>query len=253
LRLLSQNELTVDALAPLLKLALSEPGGDYRMGYILGTAVRETAIPMTLVQHSLADSGCRSAPEGPDVRCRRFQESVIAAIAYQTPSTDLSRARARLLKFASEQPGGNHDLEAAYARALIESRPLTVRDILESYISADPRATSLIDKEVAAAFGWLMINGEASFDQSFANRRWRSALARALADILRESRGDPEVVKQVRDLPEDALTHAREIESPDWRSLLSRSTLCTVDKWRAGDAAPDKWTAWSQLLVCRGW
>jgi hypothetical protein len=244
LRLLSQNELTVDALAPLLKLALSEPGGDYRMGYVLGTAVRESAIPMTLVQRSMADSGCRSAPEGPDVRCRRFQESVSAAIGYRARSTDLSRDRARLLKFAREQPGGNHDLEAAYARALIDSRQLTTLDILESYLSADPRAKGLVDEDVAAAFG---------VDPSSAGRRWRSALATALAQILRESRGDPEVVKQVRNLPEEALTHARELESPDSRSLLSRSTLCTIDKWRAGDAAPDKWTAWSQLLVCRGW
>jgi hypothetical protein len=251
LRLLSQDQLTADALNPFLKIAVSEPEGAFRMAVILATAIREGAIPMSLVERSMIDVGC--SPDSDDARsCRSFRESVVAAVAYQSPPKDLSRIRAQLLKSGGERTGGNPGLEAAYTSALIDSKQLAVSDVVRAYLSGDPRSGGLVDEEVAATFGRLTINGQEVLDQGLASEHWRAALAGALAQLLHESRGSPEIVKQVRNVPEDLLSRARGVSTMDWTRLRPHS-LCVVDKWRTGDAGPDTWTAWAQLLKCRGW
>ena len=251
LRLLSQDQLTADALTPLLKVALSEPEAAFRMAVILAAAIREGALPMSVVERSMIDGGCRQDSEDVGI-CRSFRESVVAAVAYQSPPKDLPRIQAQLLKSGGERTGGNPGLETAYTSALIDSKQLTVSDVVRAYLSGDLHSGGVVDEEVAATFGRLTINGEVVLDRRLATEHWRNALAGALAQRLHESRGSPEIVRQVRNVPEELLSRARGVNTMDW-TRLRRDSLCVIDDWRTGDAAPDRWTAWAQLLKCRGW
>lgn len=254
LQLLSQKELTVETLSPLLSGMLSKEFGRDHSHLILAAAVRSGSLDEHVVLEAISALGCRPLAKQGTGQCRAFRDGFSAAQRWRPKPADLAGARTQLLQFAKEHTGGHLGIEANYAAALIDSRNLTAANVLELFVAGDLRSLeSPAEEEAFGAMGWVTFDPVRQFDVTHASNRLRSALGSAFAQRLGDSQGDPALVTQVRAIPADLLERSRELNDRYWPNFLDKRNLCVLDRWRADKDPPDRWSAWSQMLGCRGW
>jgi hypothetical protein len=264
LDMLSRGDVRVESIAALLQgVATEKVGHRYRLGYLLGVAVREGRLTDAVAVEAIREGGCLVASSSEAGTCGRLASHFRAAAGEQqarrearspaTVNAAVTRARERLLKAVAERPYGNSGFQLEYATALIEQSPSPLATALVyMQVKSAEELQDPSDQEVFRAVCRVSSRVE---DRSETNAAlFASGFAAAFRGRIESAEGDAEIVEEVRAIPTELLAAAR---APDWNNaggLFADGVVgCVIDAWRAHPEPPDRWLAWKEQLACQGW
>jgi hypothetical protein len=260
------REGEVEVADVLGELPVKEFGDESRIGVILGEAVRQGRINEGDVRRGFEKAGCGyEQPKSQQCRLavQGFKASAAASGVYAKsmtigsvgPELETLRGRAELNESGTS---ASNDLDRrAYVNALVAESSQPMRTALglfvaESTESAWAQVNDPSDRRVLRLMTSYPGSGKTDFEPS----RLRRAAGSAFRTRIVNSRGDLEIVREVRELPETLIKQAFRIDASYVDSLLEAeagSIGCIINSWRQGAEQPGRWLAWKMLVQCYGW
>ena len=270
LDLLVSEEVTVETLRPIIHSVVGERFGTKdRIGGILGVAVYEGAVKKSIAVRAMNAEGCYQDAHPGAGSCGRLvsgfkngmrgNQITKPALGMSSSSSadeleaELVRDRAQVIRAETESLGGNAAYRAEYARALISRSDRPLEAALRYFLITSPEELpDSEDQKVFRAMGRVTVRGKVQ--EGVDPGAFRDPFGAVFRQRIEAARGDPQIVTEVRSIPEDLLTRVRELDSKSTLSFLAGNPVgCVVDAWRKGAEPMNRWAAWKQQLICQGW
>lgn len=266
LDLLARGDVRAPELRPIVRrIVMERYGSRGRVGVILGEAVKSGEVSREVIEAALEAEGCPVSADSMAGQCGSLAASFRASLANSTKVglvvtgtenlvEERERTTALVLKAETESPAGNAAFRASYARAVISQSESPLASALAySIVSSHEELPDIRDREVFRAMGRVTVGGKTL--EQLNPAPFRAAFAVAFRDRIERAHGDPTVVAEVRALPEDLLTRARQVDAQTTSPFMGEasSVACVLEAWRKEKAPPNRWVSWKAQLVCQGW
>ena len=244
---LAKSEATVDQLRQSLRPVLTQQYGDkYRIRIVLTEAIRTGALRHSDVLQALYAEGCPGERYGTGSACTRIMEALS-----ERPQGSTARAQREELHGQLDSLRVQLAAERAENRESITTREAYVKALLAQ--TGDIPASAL-DVFISGSLAIVENSRDAKLVSDSA--KVRTAAGAVFQEMIIRSMGKPDVVREIRALPEDKIRTAAQIDRASLHSpsgLSEPGISCVVGKWRKHSDLPNRWLAWKELVQCTGW
>ena len=221
---------------------------------ILDEAALRGALRRDMIAGALAAEGCVAGNESPP--CRRFSlrspgRGQEIATGEEPAVVEMRQARARENLMTRERGGGAPSfVREEYVRSLLQAERHPLKAALQLFLTRSASELSEEDRAVIRAMA-TGANGEAV--DRLGLESFRRAIGAVFRDRIANSRGRPEVVEEIRQLPEALLAEAWSVDRAYVERPLGgagQPTECVVNAWRNLPTGWTQWHAWKSQLLC---
>jgi hypothetical protein len=256
LDLLSRGNVSPEELAKPMGALIDQKYGNSDYGIIVREAILDGVISKQVAIAALEEAGCSRDSTDLGSQCGRLAAYIRDAgtgTGWDRRAPGKQPERAKQLeearsKFLTTIEKHNTARLAGYdyAAELIAAAPNPLAEALRLILVQTPN--ELPDQERRVL---LLLSEDKKGPPAITY--FRELVAHAYSERILNSMAYPEIVQEVRWIPDDLLERVHRINSSYVFSFFSPGVGCVETAWRTPAAAPNRWQAWKNLMQCGSW